>query len=482
MNSDSKVGRNTIYLLVSNFAGLCISLGFNVVLARSLGVDRFGEFAFAISFIGLFSVFVEFSLQMLVVRDVARNPSTAPAYLGNSLALKTVLFVLAFTCAALTASVLSYPLEVRLLLSILMLSVLFDGVRKCCDALFAATERMQYSAVLLTAEKALVATFGLIALYMHNSVLAIGLSYVAAHAVSQLASLVLLKRKVGVNPGRVEYEFCRELAQRALPFFAISLIAALYADIDKLFLFSMKDTMAVGFYAAVYRLVTLPTQFSSSFHQAIYPLLSKHAAVPERVRLVEIFRRSVRYLMFAAVPLAIGVTALAEPIIQMVYGTSYVPATMALQVLIWAYALEFFNPFFARVLFVMDCQRLVLIAVSSATGVNILLNCVLIPLYSFSGAAIATLISAAVIFVFLFVFVIRQFPPVSLGVSAAKVALAGVVMWIVLALLHGGPFLVVASAGGLVYVTCLLVTKAFSLKELNMLCRTVRGVGWTWAR
>jgi len=476
MSIDSSVGRNTLYLLASNLAGVCIGVGFNVFLARALGVEQFGKFAFAISFITIFAVIVEFSLQMLIVRDVARDPKAAGTYFGHSLALKGILFVLAFACAALTASILDYPLEVRLLLSILMLSVLFDAIRKSCDALFAAAERMQYTAVLLVAEKGLFAIFALLALQMHGSVIAIGLSYVAAHALSQIVSLVFLQRKMGIKPGRVEYKFCKQLLQRAAPFFAISLIAALYADIDKLFLFSMQDTMTVGLYAAAYRLVSLPTQFSSSFHQAVYPMLSKHAGLPDRVLFVEIFRRSTRYLMFAAVPLSVAVTALAERIVQIVYGAAYVQATTALQVLIWAHALEFFNPFFGRVLFSMDRQRLVLMAAVVGTGVNILLNLVLIPVFSLTGAAIATLVSAGVIFWFLFTSVVQLFPPLTLGLPVFKVALAGFGMWIVLIVLKGMPLLAVAVAGSLIYFICLMLTKAFSLKEFNMLCQALWSV------
>ena len=465
MSTNSKVGRNTLYLFISNFLGICIGVGFNVFLARVLGVQRFGEFAFAITFVSLFAVIVEFSLHMLIVRDVARDPAAAATYFGNSLALKGLLFIVACVCAGVTASVLDYPLEVRLLLSILMLSVLFDGVRKCCDALFAAAERMQYSAVVVVAEKALFAILGLVALRIHGSVIAIGLCYVAAHAFSQIISFVLVRQKLRVGLGRVEYGFCTHLAQQAWPFFGISLIAAIYADIDKLFLFSMQDAVAVGLYAAAYRLVTLPTQFSSAFHQAIYPVLSKHAALPDPAPFAETFQRSMRYLMFAAVPLAVGITTLAEPIMRIVYGPAYVTGTVAVQILILAYALEFFNPLFSRVLFIMERQRTVLVIVVLATGVNILLNIILIPIFSITGAAVATLVSASVIFVLLSCSLARSFACVSLGVLAMKTALAGLLMWMVLILLKGMAVIPLAFLGGFVYVACLAVTNAFSIRQ-----------------
>jgi O-antigen/teichoic acid export membrane protein len=240
------VARNTIYLSLSTAFALCIALAFNIFLARTLGVERFGAYSFALSFVGLFGVLVEFSLDSVIVRDVARDPTTAGPHFGNALLLKGLLFLLAFMLIVATSAVLGYPSQIRLLLYILSLGLLFDGVTKCCASLFSAAQRMQYPAALFIGERVLFALLGLVAVSLQGSVIAVVMCYVAAQAVTQLASVVLIQRQLGLKPEGIEYRFCKGLSQRASSFFAISMIAAIYADIDKVLLFSMQDQMAVG--------------------------------------------------------------------------------------------------------------------------------------------------------------------------------------------------------------------------------------------
>ena len=159
----------------------------------------------------------------------------------------------------------------------------------------------------------------------------------------------------------------------------------------------MQDGTSVGLYAAAYKLAFIPTRFSAAFHRAVYPVLSRHAAASDRKLFAKTSERSMRFLMLGGVPLAIGTTILAEPIMHTIFGQSYIAGAVALRMLTWAFVLEFFNPFFSLMLFAMERQRLVLVIETLGTGLNIVLNIVLIPRYGFIGAAIAILLSAGLI-------------------------------------------------------------------------------------
>jgi O-antigen/teichoic acid export membrane protein len=466
MRTGTTVAINTVYLSVSATAALFVSLGFNIFLARTIGVERFGEFSFAISFITLFSVLVEFSLDSIIVRDIARNPATAGMYYGNSIALKGLFFLITFTLIAVVVAILGYPSQIRLLLHILSLGLFFDAVKKTCGSLFNAVQQMRYPATLLIAERVLFTLMGLVVINLQASIVMLGVCYVAAQAIIQLISVILVRRKLGVKPEYIKYKFCKSLAQQASSFCMISIIAAAYVDIDKLFLFSMQDATAVGIYAAVYKLVTIPTRLTNAFHKAIYPVLSKHATSPDRKLLAETYRRSMQYLMLGAFPLAIGTTVLAEPIIRVVYGQAYISGAVTLQILIWAYVLEFFNPFFSRILFCMERQSSVLSIAVMGTCLNIVLNIVLIPRYSFAGAAIATLISASLNFILLFSLMRRTFSNVSLGALALKILFASLIMGLTLVLLNDLPSFLLAFLCIVVYCGCLVMTGAFSLGDL----------------
>jgi stage V sporulation protein B len=167
-------------------------------------------------------------------------------------------------------------------------------------------------------------------------------------------------------------------------------------------------------------------------------------------------------------------TVFAEPMMRATYGGTYVAATTALQVLIWAYVLEFFNPFFSRVLYALGRERLVLSAAVLGTVLNVVFNILLIPSYNILGAAIATLISASVIFVILLLAVCTILPNTALMKLTVRPVLAGLCMWVFCILLREMRPVGLALSGICVYGVCLLLSRAFSSEELLSFRRALK--------
>ena len=182
--------------------------------------------------------------------------------------------------------------------------------------------------------------------------------------------------------------------------------------------------------------------------------------------------------MLGAIPMGVGMTIFAEPLMRATYGEAYIDGTIALQILVWAYVFEFFNPFLSRVLYTLGRERSVLVAVIVGTASNIGLNILLIPIYSLTGAAIATLVSASLIFVILWLSIFPIFHEVSLSAIAIKPALAGLSMWVGCILLTGVSPIIVVLITGCVYIGFLVLTKEISSEELLAVRRTMRTVAW----
>ena len=84
---------NIVWLIIAQGAAGVGHFGLSVLLARHLGADVFGLWAFSFAFVSLFAVLADFGFSTLAVRDLARDTSVAGKYLGNVLALKAVLAV-----------------------------------------------------------------------------------------------------------------------------------------------------------------------------------------------------------------------------------------------------------------------------------------------------------------------------------------------------------------------------------------------------
>ena len=72
----------------------CVS-GFiwTILIARYLGVNKYGIIGFATSLTGILAITLDFGISTHIVRAVATDYDSAPKYLGNAIPLKSIFFL-----------------------------------------------------------------------------------------------------------------------------------------------------------------------------------------------------------------------------------------------------------------------------------------------------------------------------------------------------------------------------------------------------
>ncbi|MBW3653223.1 MAG: polysaccharide biosynthesis C-terminal domain-containing protein, partial [Actinobacteria bacterium] len=109
-----------------------------------------------------------------------------------------------------------------------------------------------------------------------------------------------------------------------------------------------------------------------------------------------------------ALPAAVGTVLLAQPLVSLLVGSGYEEAVTPLRILSVAVLFSFVNPLFTNILVAADLQRRMLWATLVAIVVNVGLNLVLIPAYTYNGAAAATVASEAVAVTIVAVWAVRH--------------------------------------------------------------------------
>ncbi len=176
---------------------------------------------------------------------------------------------------------------------------------------------------------------------------------------------------------------------------------SIYFKIDTIMLSLMKSSVDVGIYGAPYKilevLLTVPVMFLGN----IFPTLTKYLETNDE-RLPKLFQQSFEILWMIAVPLVVGALVLAQPILTFVAGPEYVAASTltlfgqpatgvhALQILIFAVGLSFFSNLFNYLLIASGRQRSLILPNRLGVLINVGLNLVLIPSFSYIGAAATT--------------------------------------------------------------------------------------------
>ena len=86
--------KNATYLFFGRMATGLMSLLLMAVIARKLGVDKFGAYTLALTIAGFFGVASDFGSSYLTIREVARDKSKTGEYLLNGTIVKILLNVL----------------------------------------------------------------------------------------------------------------------------------------------------------------------------------------------------------------------------------------------------------------------------------------------------------------------------------------------------------------------------------------------------
>lgn len=180
-----------------------------------------------------------------------------------------------------------------------------------------------------------------------------------------------------------------------------------------------------------------------------------------------------RYLILFSVPLSVGGTVLAKPIITLLYGTKYQPGVPAFQILIWTIATVFSNAAFGYLLLASGRQKQYMYASVTGAGVNFIFNLLLIPKFGIIGAGIATMITEVTVLLYLYVSAqsVARVPVLKYYFQAglAAAVMAGVIIYFNLTLL------VSIAAGILVYGLTLVLLRSITIEDFRILRSYIAG-------
>jgi O-antigen/teichoic acid export membrane protein len=373
------------------------TLFFTAALGRYLGDSGFGVLYLALSFTGLFSVLVDFGLQPLASREIARAHGLVSQYLLHGVVLKLVLWMVAFVAIQASIAGLDYSDQTRQVITIYSVTMGLTSLHSLLAALFRGLERLGHPSIGTVIEKVITAAVGIVLLARGSGVVEMAwviLLGAAAH-VSWLSVALLIRLPIRLAPNPL---LLRHLLIGGLPFAAYSVMSTIYWRIDAVMLSKMTDDAIVGWYGAAYRLSDtlgfLPHIVAASVMMPIISRVSRRSATETKIA----FEKGLNVLLLAGIPLCVGLVMLAGPILELIYQKpEFLNATPVLQILAFALLLEYVNSATGWALISLDRERQLLLVPTAAAVVNIALNLLMIPLWQHVGAALATLISEALI-------------------------------------------------------------------------------------
>ena len=154
---------------------------------------------------------------------------------------------------------------------------------------------------------------------------------------------------------------------------------------------------AVGVYSAAYAMGNLILFFLTPLQLILFPTISKLYEEKSIEEVRNYLKYSLKYFLIFAIPSAFGLSVLAKPLLRILTTPEFVSGSIVVPFVAFGVIIFGIFQIFMNIIHLAKKTELNLILSGMAAFSNIILNIILIPYIGIVGAAIATLISYAVL-------------------------------------------------------------------------------------
>jgi len=387
------VARNALSLLSANAISSVIGFAIIVVLVRHLGVDGIGRYTYFTTYAALFGILSSFGLYMVLTRQVAVEPRAAGPRLGSVLLLQALLAPMALAVTVGSAALL-HPASEVLPIALCGVGVILTSVGGAYGAVVSGQERIHLNAVVSIGMALLWGLLVLILVGLRLGVMGLIVLFVIHKLANATALGAVSRRLCGVRP---RYDLrslpIRGLLAAAAPFALLIALNDVYWNVGMILLGRLRGVEEVGTFTAAYRVIAVLVAVVGTVSGVLYPRFSQlFAADPEGFGAA--VGRTRKYSLALGLPLGLTISALAQPIIVLLFGPEFAAAGASLRLLAWVIPLFCLSSPLSSAMLAMGAERTWLWLLGAATGVVIGGGWLLIPPLGHRGMAAALLASA----------------------------------------------------------------------------------------
>jgi O-antigen/teichoic acid export membrane protein len=462
------IGRGFSFRLGAQAISALINVAGVVLLGGYLAAEGYGQYAFYYALVPLVAGLSDLGVGVIITREVARDRAMGPRYLGDALIVKGAVSVVLMLGVVLLAPRLLDPAP-ALLMILVTAAGLIDISQDVGVWLFRANDRQDLEGLVLLVGQGLWVAGIAVCAALHLPVAwAIGVSTVA-FAIRAIASAGILARVLYLPVFAFDRERIRSLIARACPSGSRCSPSCSTAAVGVLMLKGLASTAKSRTSTSATCCRSRSASFSSALSVSAFPSLARARQVgPHGVG--SVLRRTLRYQLVMAMPIAVGLSLLAERVIPVpVPPRRLRAASGALKVLSLGLPLIFLNLTSRYVLAALDAQRSYLSAIMVGLAVNVGLSAALAGPFGSVGAALGLLGGELAVFIACQRALGRYMGLRAVLAESVRPALAALVMGAAVLALSRAPLFVIPVIGGAVYVGMLFALRVFSRDELRLL-------------
>lgn len=424
------IAQKITYNIIINGITKVLSIGLALfgigMLARYLGTEGFGKYTTMLAFFALFSAVGDFGLYAIATREISRENAKEDWIFSRIFTLRLLISCIIFLLSAIFVWFLPYEYDLRISILIAGCAFIFSSSFGLLNGIF-----QKYIAMDKVAFVELSGKFIQIAIIISVVKLELDFIIVAlALFTTMLWDFVLLfflAQKYVSFSLTIDRTYWRKFLIEALPMGISAIVTFLYFKVDAILLSFFQSQSDVGIYGAAYKIIETLIFFPAMVIGLVFPLFSRYIFTDKEL-FIKISNIILKFFTILLIPLVISTLFLATDIVLIVGGAEFIASAAVLQILIFALAAIFYGQLFTNILIASSLQKKLMYALVVAACVNIVANLILIPLYSYTGAAIVSVFTEVFVVITTALIAIRFTSFCFTSIKVLQIILSGAAM------------------------------------------------------
>jgi O-antigen/teichoic acid export membrane protein len=323
-----KAIRGTVWTVLSQWLIKPIQFIQTIILARLLNPSDFGLMGLLYVIVGTINVFVAPGMQSALVqrKEVDRivlNTAWVVSIIGSLTKAALVIIAAPYAATFYNSPILEHMLRLY------ALGYVIGGFRNVGMVLYRREIDMKMITIAQQLSALIKVIVTVVLVFWLRNVWALVIGTLAGEVITLIVSFIL-------SPYRPSFEFDYKRARGLFRFgrhiMLTGIILLVIERGDRALLGKVLDLDAVGFYSMAYALAILPSTFLTSImSQVLFPVFSRLNEQLDSLK--RTFLTILKFVSLITIPASIGIGILAPEIVEVVYGSKWLPMVDSLRVL-----------------------------------------------------------------------------------------------------------------------------------------------------
>lgn len=400
MSASSLVAKNTLNQFLGKFVTMAVSIVVTALVTRIYGVSGYGIFNIIVSFPALFFIIVDFGYNAIGTRELSKDESKIGIVLGNILILRTVIFIFIFALIFLVLQFLPYTTFIKTGIILSSLTIFTTTLFSTANIGFQVRLRYDFSRLALSIGSLFLLVWIVLFSWFKSNLIILSFGYILGGFVSAISAFYFLKLLKIIPKIKFDKNLCKYLTYSSFSIGLMFIFSQINFKMDSILLsflnlpptFGLSNVEAVGIYGIAYKVFEVSLIVPTFFMNSVYPLMIKKN-LESFENLVDVAKKSSLFLLAVGFIASIAGFFLSDFFIKLIAGSGFGLSSSVLKILFSGLFIFYITQPMSWFIVTLGKEKLLPYVYFLAAVLNIVLNVLFIPKFSFFASAYITWIS-----------------------------------------------------------------------------------------